>query len=52
MLNNDPWDIDMQWRIQDGGRTALRYKITCNSLAGQDLPRMYFKVKKIHLQGL
>ena len=52
VLNTDPRDIDMQWRIQDGGRTALRYKITCDSSASQDLPRMYFEVKKIHLQGL
>ena len=52
VLNNDPWDIDMQWGIQDGGRRASRYKITCDSLASQDLPRMYFKLKIIHLQGL
>ena len=52
VLNNDPWNIDMQFRIQDGGRTALRYKITCDSLASQDLPIMYFKFKKVHLQGL
>ena len=42
----------MQWRVQDDGRTAVGYKITCDSLASQDLPRMYFKLKKIHLQGL